>query len=72
MAVTDSYDIYNWQIFYVTGDFRISFWAHKAEWTASVFENRIEQYTQASRELDIVTCVSQPCCSQSCRVRPAG
>ena len=47
----------------VDGAWRVSFGAHEAERTASWLENGIEEDSEATRELDVVTGMSQPCCS---------
>lgn len=47
----------------VDGAWRVSFRTHEAERTASWLEDGIEQDSKTTRELDVVTGVSQPCCS---------
>lgn len=54
MAVTD-YDYINYRyIGKVTRRFRVSLWAHPSEGRAALFEDRIEEYTETTREFDVV------------------
>lgn len=39
----------------VAGSFCVSFWAHPGKWRASIFEYRVEQHSETTRELNIVT-----------------
>ena len=41
----------------------VYFRAHERKRTTSWLKYRIKEYSQASREFDIVTSMSQPCCS---------
>lgn len=47
----------------INGAWRVSFRTHEAERTAPWLENGIEEDSEATWEFDIVTGVSQPCCS---------
>jgi hypothetical protein len=47
----------------IYGAGRVSLGSHEAEGAAPRLEDRIEEDSQAAGELDIVACVSQPCCS---------
>ena len=38
----------------MTGSFCVSFWAHPANGRASVFEDRVEQYSETAGEFDVV------------------
>lgn len=33
-------------------------------WTTSLFENRIKEYSEATRKFDVVAGVAKPCCAQ--------
>ena len=50
-------------IFDLTGNLRVSLWAEPREGAAPFREDRIEENSQASRKLDEIACVSEPCCS---------
>lgn len=58
VAVADSNNIHDRDVFNMAGDFCVSFWAHKTEWAASLLKNGVEQNTEAAWEFDIITCVS--------------
>jgi hypothetical protein len=63
VTVTDNNGINDRNVGNVDGAWRVSLWSHEADWTTPRLEDRIEKDSQAARELDIVACVSQPCCS---------
>lgn len=47
----------------VDGAWRVSFRTHETEGTASRLEDGIEENSQATRKLDVITGMSQPGCS---------
>lgn len=63
VTVRDDDSINDRDIGNIDGAWRVSLWTHEAERTASRLEDGIEQNSQAARKLDVITGMSQPCCS---------
>lgn len=59
MADDDS--VHNRDVLYIAGPWSEAFRAHEGEWRATVFEDRIKQYTKPGRKLDVVARVAEPC-----------
>jgi hypothetical protein len=54
MTMGDDHDIDYGYVREVAWSFCISFWAHPRKWRAAVFEDGVEQYSEAAREFDVV------------------
>ena len=63
MTMRDDYGINRRDLFNLTWNFGIPFWAQPAEGAASTAEDRIEKHAQPSGELDKVARVTKPGCS---------
>ena len=54
MTVGNDHDIDHRYVGKMAGSFCVSLWAHPSKWRAAVFEDRVEQYSEATRKFDIV------------------
>lgn len=54
MAMRDDYDIDHRYVGKMAGSFCVSLRAQPSKWRAAIFENRVEQYSEATRKFDVV------------------
>ena len=61
MAVRNNDNVYGWNVFNLTWNFGVPLGSKPAKRTASLAEDRIEEHSKTSWELDKVTCMAKPC-----------
>ncbi len=49
------HSVYVWDMFNLTRQLRVSFWTQPGEWGAAIGEDRIEEDSETTGKLDIVT-----------------
>lgn len=54
-----------WDVFDLAGHLRVPFGPQPSERAASLAEDRVEEDPETARELDEVTCMTEPRCAQS-------
>lgn len=64
VAVRDDNRIDNWDILDLARQFGVALGTQPLEWRTAVLENRVEEDSQTIGKLDIVACMTQPCCAQ--------
>jgi hypothetical protein len=63
VTVTNNNQIYGRKVPDMAGYLCISFRTEKGKWAASFFKYGVKQGTETAWELDIITCVTKPCCT---------